>query len=160
MVSDRGVVWEGEVTERMGPWALAPDQTPGISIAGDPGQPGPPGAKGTPGRCTQGPKGVQGLPGLNGLKGQPGTRKPSHSGTRQADGWVARWTLALSFGNCPATSPDYCSARHVLFRNMTLAFMDIPISSGYWLYEETQTYHSELTCSFYVRKYNPHQELR
>lgn len=86
-------MWFGKVksqkdegTAALGHWALAPDQTPGLSISGDPGQPGPPGAKGTPGSCTQGPKGVQGLPGLNGLQGQPGTRKTSRSGTRQADG--------------------------------------------------------------------------
>lgn len=69
-------------TATLEPWASAPEQTLGLSIAGDPGQPGPPGAKGLPGRCTQGPRGAQGLPGLNGLKGQPGKRKASHSGTR------------------------------------------------------------------------------
>lgn len=65
-----------------GPRALATEQTPGLSTAGDPGQPGAPGAKGLPGRCTQGPRGTQGLPGLNGLKGQPGKTKTSHPGTR------------------------------------------------------------------------------
>lgn len=82
-----------EETAALEPCALAPDQTPGLSVAGDPGQPGPPGAKGPPGSCTQGPRGAQGLPGLNGLKGQPGRRKASHS----EEGRQAMQPLALSF---------------------------------------------------------------